>query len=603
MKINKLRVQNYKSLKQPQVLDFSTPLITLIGKNGSGKTNVLDSIFTVFDNRSNKDRAGMNYRFFIEIDDSDIAEFKDALVLSKDRRIIEAYSTGDKNDLSINVDRIKSPLLTELLNETEESIYSVSIELKNELEAFNNIIKELAEEKPDYSKFSIDVDFHDEDIANSTNYGWLFSSLKNEINELIKKVKEIIDERKKDDELVFSYRYLNTPYLYRKHKNFELIYSRPKLTKFESKHIKIDEDAIKNEIDKVNKLSKLHRQRINELYSKLENKLKILGTLIDDRFNAENDLDDKFESVLQKIITACNPKIYYLRNENIQLFFKKQDAWSTYYHSVDEKTILETFVKYKYTTIEQNELKKQFEEKKLSSEKIKELSFDLEIFINDNLPSYEKSMINRIKVSEDLSFSIIEKSGDVVPFSSTNSGRRWFYTYFFVKGCLQPGDLLLMDEPANNLHPEAQTHIRKEIEEISKNNIVIMTTHSPYMISPNSNVYYIEMSEKGTNLINMDNVGVQQMVNNLGVFDRETLIGDILLNNELLSFEDIGKRIRELIKSKKLTQREVADEMNIDERELRNKLTGKHLTYRDVEWFCKTYKFSPIELLFKRRVG
>lgn len=56
-----------------------------------------------------------------------------------------------------------------------------------ELESFNKIIKDLAEDKPDFKKFAIDVEFTDEDIANSTNYGWLFSSLNNEIKDLVKK--------------------------------------------------------------------------------------------------------------------------------------------------------------------------------------------------------------------------------------------------------------------------------------------------------------------------------------------------------------------------------------------------------------------------------
>jgi ABC-type cobalamin/Fe3+-siderophores transport system ATPase subunit len=603
MKLSKLKFQNYKSIKQSQVIDFSVPLITLIGKNGSGKTNVLDSIFTIFDHRLHKDGTGLNYRFFIAIDDNDKNEFKDVLDFNKDIALIEAYSSGEKNNLSINVNRIKSPLLTKLLKETEESIYSLATELKKELEAFNHTIKALSEDKPDYAKFSIDVDFHDEDIANSTNYGWLFSHLKNEITDMISKVKAIVEERIKDDELVLSNRYLSKPHLYYKYGKFELKYSRPKLTKFESKHIKVDEESIKKEISKINELSKEQRKKIDDLYSKLEKKLGLLGQLIDDRLMAQEDLDNKFESVLKKIISTCNPKIYYLRNENTQLFFKKQDAWISYYHSHDEKTMLETFVKYKYTELEQNELKKRFKENDLSEERIKEISFDLETFINYNLPPYEKAMIDRIKVSEELSFSIIEKSGDEIPFNSTNSGRRWYYTYFFVKGCLQPGDLLLMDEPANNLHPEAQIHIRKEIEEISKNNIVVMTTHSPYMISPFSNVYYVEMNENGSNLINKDNLGLNQIVNNLGAYDKDTLIGDILLNNELLPFKDIGNRIREELKEKNITQREAANEMNIDERELRNKLNGKHLTFRDVDWFCKAYQMKPFELIFKKRLG
>ena len=159
-----------------------------------------------------------------------------------------------------------------------------------------------------------------------------------------------------------------------------------------------------------------------------------------------------------------------------------------------------------------------------------------------------------------------------------------------------------MDEPANNLHPEAQIYIRKSIEEISKKNKIIMTTHSPYMISPNSYVYYVDMREDGTNLLSMDNIGMQKMARNLGIFERETIIGDILINNELLSFDSIGQRIKELLKEKGIKQREVAEKLGIEERELRRKLKGEHLTFYDVEWFCKIYEFNPIELLLKKQI-
>jgi hypothetical protein len=516
---------------------------------------------------------------------------------------LHARGTSEKHELGININRIKSTFLNELLDETEESIYSISKSLKKELESFNQIIKELSEDKPDYSKFAIDVDFNHKDIVNSTNYGWRFSSLNNELEELIKKVKEIISERKKGDELALSFQYIGSQLFFRQHYNFTLIYSRPKLTKFEQKHITIDEDAIKAEIEKINKNTSKQRRKIDELYKKLEHKLKILNSVIDQQYELEDKLEDRFDLILQKIISVCNPKIYYLRNENSQLFFKNQRGWSSFYHSIDERTILENFIKFKYSTIEQNALKKQIEDKKLSTDEIKKLSFDLETFINDNLPPYEKEMISKIKISEDLIFSIVERSGDEVPFSATNSGRRWFYTYFFVKGCLQSGDILLMDEPANNLHPEAQIHIRKEIEKISQKNKVVMTTHSPYMISPQSYVYYVEMSDKGTNLIDKDNIGMHQMAKNLGVFDRETVIGDILINNELLSFDSIGQRIKELLSKCNIKQREVAEKLCIEERELRRKLKGEHLTFYDVEWFCKTYQFNPVELLLKKRLG
>ena len=602
MKIKLIKIGNYKSLKQSQVIDLPSQLITLIGKNGSGKTNVLDALFTLFDNRATNDRAGMDFRFYLELSKEDLSSFKDVLKIEESEKMIEAYSSSDKHGLGININRIKSTLLNDLMHSTEESIYSISKELKKEMNAFKKLISDLSEDNYDYEKLTIDIDFSVEDIANSSNYGYLFSGFSKELDDLVKKVSEIINERKKGDELVLSFQYLTNQHYLNRYGNFKLRYTRPKLTKFEQKYITINEDAIKQEIENINLKSAHQISKINELYDKLKHKLDALSSLVEERYTIEDKEDSNFDRILSRIISVCNPKIYYLRNENSQLFFKNDRGWNAYYHTVDERTILETFIKFKYKTLEQNDLNKKIEDKKLTTEEIKKLSFDLESFVNDNLPIFEKNMIQGIKVSEELSFSIIEKTGEEIPFNLTNSGRRWFYTYFFVKGCLQPGDILLMDEPANNLHPEAQIHIRKEIEEISKMNKVIMTTHSPYMISPQSFVYYIEMSDSGTNLMSMDNIGMHQMAKNLGVFERETIIGDILINNELLTFDSIGQRIRDLLKENNITQKEVAEKLLIEERELRRKLKGEHLTFNDVEWFCINYGFNRIQLLLKKHI-
>jgi predicted ATPase len=598
MKIKKLEINNYKSIKKEQMIDFSVPFISLVGKNGSGKTNVLDAIFNVFDSRSYSERNKMDYRFYLELEDIDIKEFKDKINI--DDKVIQAYWKIDDNRTYTNINRIKAPLIDDILNNTEQSIYDLANELKKELEAFIDVIKELANDDYSRSEFTIDVDFQEEDLKKSTNYGWLFRILLDENEELYKKVKEIIDIRRKGEELIIGYPYFNDRIYYRQHKNFKLVYNRPKLTSFESKYIHIDEEAIKNEIDKINIETKNHRKKIDGLYNEIERKLQTLYSIIDENEIMQMDLDDKFESVLNKVISACNPKIYYLRNENNQLFFKEKGAWGSYYRSIDERTIIDTFVKYKYSLSEEEEIKKKVEDDKLTPEEMSELSANLEDFINKNIPAFDKNMIKGIKVSKDLNFSIVEKSGDIIPFSQTNSGRRWYYTYFLVKGCLKPGDILLMDEPANNLHPEAQIQIRSEIEEISKTNRVIMTTHSPYMISPDSNVYYLEITEDGTVLHERNNFEIQSLFKNLGVPNLKTIIGDMLINNKLLSLENVGSKMKEVLSKLNITQKKYAEDYGFSDREIRRKLIGQHLTYVDIEWFCKKYDVNPVDLLFDK---
>jgi predicted ATP-dependent endonuclease of OLD family len=49
MEIKYVELTNYKSIKNANKIHFSSPFITFVGKNGSGKTNILEALFILFD--------------------------------------------------------------------------------------------------------------------------------------------------------------------------------------------------------------------------------------------------------------------------------------------------------------------------------------------------------------------------------------------------------------------------------------------------------------------------------------------------------------------------------------------------------------------------
>ena len=69
-------------------------------------------------------------------------------------------------------------------------------------------------------------------------------------------------------------------------------------------------------------------------------------------------------------------------------------------------------------------------------------------------------MYDRISVERSdgklLSIRIARKTGETVTLDSTSAGRRWYFTYYFMKNTLESGDLFIIDEPAAMAHPLAQ---------------------------------------------------------------------------------------------------------------------------------------------------
>jgi Predicted ATPase len=71
-----------------------------------------------------------------------------------------------------------------------------------------------------------------------------------------------------------------------------------------------------------------------------------------------------------------------------------------------------------------------------------------------------------------------------------SAGFKWFFDFFFnfaYKEDLKPGDIIIMDEPATNIHVSGQVELRKFLKELAKKNglTFVISTHSPFLIDCN----------------------------------------------------------------------------------------------------------------------
>lgn len=80
---------------------------------------------------------------------------------------------------------------------------------------------------------------------------------------------------------------------------------------------------------------------------------------------------------------------------------------------------------------------------------------------------------------------------DPIMLEMQSTGFRWFFDLYFNFICsnkLNAGDIIIMDEPATNLHPEGQKELRRFIKDFAlKNDLTfIIATHSPFLIDPDN---------------------------------------------------------------------------------------------------------------------
>ncbi len=218
-----------------------------------------------------------------------------------------------------------------------------------------------------------------------------------------------------------------------------------------------------------------------------------------------------------------------MRNESSEVIFKTDDPEREYFRDDNTRTILQTYLGKVYTGDDKDELQKQIGENKDFSLPDGAL-IDFEKSLNEHIPEFENGMYDRISVEQSggglPSILLHEKSGETVDLNSTSAGRRWYFTYYFMKNTLKPGDVFIIDEPAAMLHPIAQKEVLKELCGLEKQGIkVIYSTHSPYLIPENwESVHFVSMGERGTETIQENEYELLKQVTGGDIFDLQELL-------------------------------------------------------------------------------
>ena len=122
---------------------------------------------------------------------------------------------------------------------------------------------------------------------------------------------------------------------------------------------------------------------------------------------------------------------------------------------------------------EENQINKKF--KKLSEK------FNRLYYVEDNNYSF------KINLDSDMVYFSIFRGEQSLTLDYQSAGFKWFFNLFFNllnTTDLKPGDIIIMDEPATNLHVKGQRELRGFLKEFAiKNDIsIVIATHSPFLI-------------------------------------------------------------------------------------------------------------------------
>lgn len=102
---------------------------------------------------------------------------------------------------------------------------------------------------------------------------------------------------------------------------------------------------------------------------------------------------------------------------------------------------------------------------------------------------------------------------DKIELESRSSGLQWFFSFYLIFMAetknKHKNAILLLDEPGHTLHPMAQKDLSLFFNELSKNNQLIYTTHSPFLVN--------SMNITQTKVVYFDDQGITNVSDDLQI--------------------------------------------------------------------------------------
>ena len=353
MELTKIEIESYKSIKAPVTISFVEGLPTiLIGKNGSGKSNVLEALSAIALANTNyygiggKERPA--YRAYIQLSEEDVATMLPDVVYDKNKCEIVAYSSGS----DLKIDRVRSEYIVSSIRKEIADIRDLASQLKDAVDLYEKQLIKISHDG--YEELPICCYNLKDDNGGLTNY----NSICYQAGYFISCINEILEQILKnfsDDEQAFSFVSNNyMPFKSSKPQFFRLEYVEPSLAKFEQKFVSINKTAIKRELTKINKATKDACERIERLIKERDDRTTRIVNGLDTQYVREWNDDSSYFMFLRRVQHIIGKRCLFLQNESNDVIFRKENR--NYYYNDHSNSVMETYLRQVYEGSDREEL-------------------------------------------------------------------------------------------------------------------------------------------------------------------------------------------------------------------------------------------------------
>ena len=615
MELTKIAIENYKSIKKSVEIAFLKDLPTvLIGKNGSGKTNALEAVASIAAVNCHQywayEKGNPSYRAYIQLSKEDVDRLLPGVVYDKNKCELVAYNS----DKGLMINRVSSEYIVDSLKQEIVDIRELAVQLENALDTYEKQLIKISHDG--YEELPIRC----YKLLGSNGGLTDYDSLNWRVSSSLKRLRENLDtiflNFSNDDSALEFAENQNLYWNNFMDISFQLKYKEPALAKFEEKFISINKTAIKREITRINKKTKESCERIDGLVKEIKERTERLHEGLNTCYSKQQEDENKYFPFLRQVQHIIGNRCLFLKNESSEVLFRREDR--TRYYDNRLNSVMETYLRHVYTGNDRDELLKELGKEFTFSE---QAISDFETYLNEHIPDFDKGMYESISVQSaeqgEISIFLNEKSGEKIALNDTSAGRRWYFSYYFMKNMLSEGDIFIIDEPAATLHPSAQKEVLEELIELTKRGIkVVYSTHSPYLIPDDRKcVHFVTMTDEGTMLRSAlsERALFSELSEIVGVdiFDIQTVYDTYIQGDPVKiaskCYEALNEKATELSKEKKEKKRgeekfsDIAKELNISVDTIKSwNRNGEHFRspkFENVLAVCKYLKIKITAIL------
>lgn len=522
MELQKIRILNYKSIKESIEIPFTNEggIVTFIGKNGSGKTNILQAIRKSIIKQTgyyNGEKETIRSQYTLKVSKEDKEKYFSSVNVEKcEDKIVVDFTNGEEH-----VKKVQAPILTVSVGQYKTKLEKLLQRVQKAGKKYVDKLKEIEHsyDSPYYLNLKVITEKRgDYSFLDSSTIENIENNVKSQVND----IKRYLEESFEKDYITigdhWNYNRLSTSWwpieFYQIASDKEIYISSiiAKSLDLKKEDIEKANQKLNTEIIKINKQLSKEYNCLTACLQEFETIKKELHNIFDEQedklYEIQEAIDEKHKQFCRLLKDSIYRIGYYIDNEETLLFYNKNDG----YHRQEflgvylnaRNPILEAIHQFLLDHHYYREEESILELSKIEESRVKWLEKKInKEFLSNLIADFDRGEIlgYRIAINDkNISIFVKEKSGEEIDINATSLGRRWFLTYSFVKRLLKKGDFLFIDEPAAFLHPQAQIEFRKDLEQLASNGVyVFITTHSPYMIPNNwANIHNVIMTEKGT---------------------------------------------------------------------------------------------------------